>query len=417
MKNNTVLETKSQSSEFLPVSQTHIQYIGSTAPAAQAVGVVPISLEGVTLISSPSQVANFGIDTIEIGFHVAFDHPEKIFPALAEQKSWLQSGSGNEIHFKFGKTDLFSWNLQRTGTKQYPYMMCTADISLGLTPQLHTGNKPNVFLKIGSMSCQEGLEDTIRRFKNWLHYIGGTIFEEKISRIDIATDIKEHIENTSIEDYHRHICRSRFCDPHIDDRKLAGITIGRGAILLRVYDKIREMESKQAHEKQSFFAYLWGGEQKQITRAEFQLRRKPIKEMFPEDSRSETVIKALPKIWRYLTEEWFRHADGYVDRENKHQSRSEVSNFWEIVQKSAGFSRTSIKRTKKQIHIDIPALKKMVRGCMVAIAAGLGHVYDDFFGIMSTCRDVLENEIASHMETAEYRKKFALKQAAAYVTF
>lgn len=416
MKNNTIPAFRSQSSEYLPASQSHVQYTG-LAPAALAAGVRPISLEGVTLISSPSQVANFGTDTLEAGFHVAFDHPEKIFPALAEQKAWLQSGSGNEIHFKFGQTDLFSFNLQRVGTKQYPYIMTTADLTLGLTPQSHTGNKPNVFLKIGSMSCQDDLEGLIRRFKNWIHFIGGTIFQEKVSRIDIAADIKEHIENTNIEDYHRHICRSRFCDPHIDDRKLAGITIGRGAILLRVYDKIREMESKQAHEKQSFFTYLWGGKQEQITRAEFQLRRKPIKEMFPEDSRIETVIKALPKIWRYLTEEWFRHADGYVDRENNHQSRSEVSSFWEIVQKSAGFTRTSIKRTKKQIHIDIPALKKMVRGCMVAIAAGLGHVHDDFFGIMSTCRDVLENEIASHMETVEYRKKFSIKQAAAYVTF
>lgn len=417
MKKHTLPNLNCQSSEFLPVSTSHLEYT-VTVPAAQADGGVPLENRGgLTRITYPPQVANFGIDTLWVCFHVAFDHPEKIFPALAEQKKWLQSGSDNECHFKFGETDLFSWNLQRSGSRQYPYMAKTGDITLKLTSQLHTGVKPNVCLEIGSISCQEGLEDTVRRFKMWIHQIGGTIFQEYLSRLDPCVDIKIPIGETGMEDYLRHICRSRHYDLHVDDRKMTGVTIGRGQVLLRAYDKMTEMETKQAYEKQSFFKHLWGGKQECMTRVEYQLRREAIKEMFPRDSRVETIIKLLPRIWKYLTEKWFRLADCEVDRENKHQSRCEVSNFWKIVQGAAGFARSAITRKKKQRHINIPGLKTMVRGCMVTIAAGMGHCVDDFFGIMSTCRDILENEVATYMETVDFKQKFAIKQTAAYVTF
>lgn len=417
MKNHTLPNLNCQPSEFLPLSTSHLEYT-VTAPAAQADGgASPGTGGGLTRISYPPQVANFGIDTLGIAFHIGFDHPEKIFPALAEMKRGLQASDEDECHYKFGETDLLSFNLQRTGTKQYPYSMSSGDITLRLTPQKHTGVKPNVFLEIGSISCQEGLRDTIRRFKMWIHQIGGTIFREKVSRLDPSVDVKIPIGETGIEDYHRHICRSSRYDLHVDDRKMTGLTIGRGDILLRIYDKIREMEKKQAYEKQSFFSHLWGGKQECMTRAEFQLRRGAIKRLFPVDSRVETILQLLPRIWKYLTEEWFRHTDREVDRENKHQSRCEVSNFWKIVQEAAGYTRSAIRPKKRQLHINIPGLKKMVRGCMVTIAAAMGHCVDDFFGIMSTCRDILEDEVATHMETVEFRQKFAIKQTAAFVTF
>lgn len=418
MKKHTLPNLNCQSSEFLSVSSSHIEFTG-TAAAAQADGaVLPVSQGGgLPRISYPPQVANSGIDTLGIAFHIAFDHPEKIFPALAEQKKGLQSGNEDEGHFKFGQTDLFSFNLQRTGRRQYPYVMKTGDITLMLTHQKHTGVKPNVCLEIGSISCQEGLNDTLNMFKTWLHQIGGTIFREKISRLDLCVDIKIPIGETGIEDYSRHICRSRHYDLHVDDRKMTGVTIGRGDLLLRVYDKIREMETKQAFEKQSFFNHIWGGKQEFITRVEFQLRRNVIKEMFPVDSRTKTIFQLLPRIWKNLSEMWFRLSDREVDRENKHQSRCEVSSFWKIVQSAFGFTRSAITRKKKQLHINIPGLKKMVRGCMVTIAAAMGHCVDDFFGIMSTCSDILENEISTYMETVDFKQKFAIKQTASFISF
>jgi hypothetical protein len=341
----------------------------------------------------------------------------KILSALAEQKKCLQSGEDKEAHFKFGITNLFSFNLQRTGTKQFTYLLTTGDITLKLHSRLWSSNIPNCSLEIGSMSCQQGLDELLSAFSRWLEFHGGIILGEKVSRIDLAADIRENIENTQIDKEEFHISRTSKCARYTSDRKMTGVGIGKGAIHLRVYDKIQEMKDKKATEKQAFFLHLWGGEQEFMTRVEFQIRREAIKSMFPKKSDLKTVRLFIHKIWSYLTNDWFRQSAGEVDRVNRHQDRCEVSSFWKIVQAATNVVCSAINRNRKQLHIDIPSLQKMVRGCMVTIAAGLGHASEDFWGIMTTCRDMLTNEIAEYIITPEFKEKYALKLTASRVTF
>ena len=416
MQLNNISPSSSCQSDFLPL--TCPDQIGTLLPDALAVGCrAENELKGGDRISSPLQVANFGTDTIYINYHIAWEAMDRIFPLLEELKAWLQSGTDQEANVKYGNTSLFSFNLQRGGSKHYQYILKTGDITFLLSPRSHISTQPNACLQIGSISSQEGIRETVKAFRLWVHHHGGTIFQEAVSRIDICTDVKEDIRKTNIEDYEKHICRTSRCDLHTCDRQLSGVTVGRGNIMLRVYDKVLEMEQKKAFEKKLFFKRLWGGYDGPVTRVEFQLRREVIKDIFPKDSRFEVVMDKISELWKYLTCNWFRQASGKVDRVNKHQSRCEISKFWEIVQASASSGENKVTRNRRQIHIDIPALKKMVRGCMLTIAAGLGHAVEDFFGIMSTCRDILENEVREHMETAEYRKKFSVKQTAAFVSF
>lgn len=416
MQLNTIPRSPSCQSEFLPL--TCPQNNMALPSAALAVdGRASESEKGEYPISFPSQVAGFGIDTIYINYHISFDAKESIFSALAELKAWLQSGTDQEAHFKFGRTNLFSFNLQRTGTKIFSYILKSGDITLYLSPRSHTGSIPNAALHVGSISSQQGLTDTVKAFKNWVNHHLGVIFQESISRIDICADIKQDIAGTGIEQCERHICQSRHAGGFYSDRKLTGVQVGKQNVVLRVYDKVLEMQQKKAHEKQCFFNKLWNGYDGPITRVEYQLRREVIKDMFPENSSYRVVSEKIEEMWEYLTHKWFRQSEGEVDRVNKHQSRCEVSSFWAIVQDASKKKVEPMQRNRKQLHINIPALKKMVRGCMVTIAAGMGHAVDDFFGIMSTCRDLIEQEVAEHMQTVEYLRKFAVKQSAAYVTF
>lgn len=413
------IPSQSNSQQLRGSNTGHSLQIGVPAAASSGAVAGTSSPGGVTRITSPPQIANFGIDTVYISFNVAFDSPAGIFPVLAEQKAWLQSGgnSEDEIHVKLCESDLFSFNLQRTGAKQYPFILRSGDITLKLSPRSHILSAPNVSLEVGSISSQEGLAETVEQFKLWLNYIGGTVVAEKVSRIDLAADLKVSFADTGLDDYDRHISRSSKLQLHVSDRNLTGVTVGRGNIVMRAYDKILEMQEKQAYVKQTFFRMLWGGEQKEITRVEYQLRRETIKEMFPEDSRFETVLGRISEIWEYLTTDWFRQTEEKVDRKNNHQSRCEVSSFWLIVQSASGYRPAPITRRRDRVHINIPALRKMISGCLLTVAAGMGHAVDDFFGIMGTGRDIIEGELKDLLETATFKKKFAVRQTAAYVSF
>lgn len=376
---------------------------------------VPEGVQGQTHIPCPCRVANYGIDTLHMT--VKADIPGKLIVALDDAKKSAQSGQEDSALFQFGESYNFSFSISRTGIKWYQYVLRSADITICFSTRNSENPLPNMSIQIGSISCQENIIETIKIMKNWFKYHNIKIIEEKVSRIDLCADLDIHIDDTGITDLKRKITRAEKWSIYGKDDSINMISFGKGSLMLRVYDKIQEMYDKMAEHKEAFFRNIWG-EVQNITRVEFQVRRDIVRQIFPRKSDFSTIWKFREKLWEYLTEDWFRHAEKPVDRKNKHQSRASVSEFWSTVQRAfTEESKKPVARKKKRPHINISALVKQAIGCLLTVTAGMGHHLDCKNSLYDTIHDVIYSNIAEIFDKPGFEKDYYKRMSEAIVTF
>lgn len=370
---------------------------------------------GVTPVSPPSLLANYGVDTILLVFHATI--PGELLEQLADAKTALQSGQGDEVYFPFGESRQFSFTLQRQGTRYYQFVLRSGDVRLCFATRNADSTIPNMQLSIGSVSCQDNLNDLYKSFRLWMKHHKITIIHEKVSRIDLCADIAIPISETSIDMYQFQISRSRKIAVYSDNYELTGVQVGKDELVMRCYDKIREMDDKNAVAKSQFFQNKWGN-RTEITRVEFQIRREVIKEFFPKISTFSKVTRKLSELWKYLTTKWFRQVDTVVDRTSRHQDRYSPSEFWQIVQSAFnGEKKTPMMRNRKQLHINVPALVRQATGVMLTVASALGHVSEDVTGIMQTITAAITKTVKEKLDDSRYCSAFDGKWANAVLSF
>ncbi len=114
-----------------------------------------------------------------------------------------------------------------------------------------------------------------------------------------------------------------------------------------------------------------------LTRVEFQLRRKGLKDIQvmaddgAEPGRIEDVdsyLKVRNNLWRYLACEWFRFTEKPVDRKNKNNSKAKTWSTWEMVQNSVSSACESAKRTRRAVQVNPEHMKKMALGVVMGAA-------------------------------------------------
>ena len=387
---------------------------GLSAPAKPAAD--SSALKGQTPISCPLRIANFGIDTLHLT--IDSDIPSYLLDELRKQKAEIQSGFADNTLFSFGVSSLFSWSLSRQGIKFYPYHLRCGDVSLFIGSRKAGTAIPNMRLHVGSISCQDKLKEVLKMFRMWCKRYNIVQKTEKVSRIDLASDLTVQIDQTNIDSKDHRICRSGKVSYFEADYKLSGFCIGSGDVMMRAYDKIREMSDKKDESKQEFFQKKWG-DVPFLTRIEFQLRRGFIKEIFPEDSSFAVVNANIKEIWKYLTSDWFRLTDRKVDRSNNHQSRAETSPFWRTVQRSSGhlYRTFGIIRNRKQKHINIKALVKQAVGCMLSVCAGEGIMPDNNYMMFDAITNFFGEAFSAKTKEISFEREYFNKMALACVTF
>jgi len=375
--------------------------------------------EGQTLIPCPSLlVKSFSFDTFHISYHAEINN-KMLFERMEQAKSELQQTSDTEVHFEITKTDCFSWNLQRTGIKFYPYVLRSGDLIFAISPNTPVDSTvPNMSLMIGSLSSQGDVVQMHEMFKSFLEIQGVKVVKEMTSRSDLCADLAIHISKTRTDKISRYITRATKMFPVYEHRKYTSIQIGKGNVLCRIYDKPLEMKNKKDHEKELFFAEKWGVEiGTAITRVEFQSRRKSLVELLGEDTTLKNVVANAAGLWAYYTKKWLRQAQGFVDRDNNNQKQAVNSVFWDAVVSASGLDIEPLEREKKPLNINIPDLRLQASGCLMSCAAGLGHDIDDYFGVMSTISQMITEDIDKLLLDPMYRKKYLKKATHAKVTF
>lgn len=143
-------------------------------------------------------------------------------------------------------------------------------------------NIPNVILEIGSESCwAPGFHKIYRDFVGWLRLLSGTVQKEIVSEVHLAVDIIGYaIGDLNVQDKDFWIAKAPHFTKYEKHRQLTGIAIGKNQLMLRVYDKVKEIRNSGT--KQDTFSEFWNVENyddKPVARVEFQIRRKVLKDL------------------------------------------------------------------------------------------------------------------------------------------
>jgi len=419
--------SSTQLAETIPAGAPGAGRLGSRSFASHPCNVEPRGSVQ-TLISCTPQIVEsppilaYGIDTLVSVLRL--DVPPSFLAKLEQAKKKVQETGDDCQEIKFGETKLFTWAIQRQGVKLFPYVLRTGDVALCLSTRDSESRIWNAQLQIGSMSSNDGIDELLDLLGKWLQHYGIKLKQFQVSRCDLFLDIETPISETGIENQDCHVTRATTCSPHYEHRKLTGVQVGRSDIVLRVYDKLAEMKTKRATEKQIFFQRKWGKQPGNVTRVEFQLKRQAVKELVPGPTDWESFKRAIPGVFSYLVN-WFRHTSESVDdlRENNNQHLAESSSFWKIIEQSVDLWRKNfgeimkVSRDRLKKHINIEPLIEQAVGCMISVCAAAGHSSDELFGMLATINDALKDKFVALWNSPDFENKFNARCALATVSF
>jgi len=356
-----------------------------------------------------------GVDFLKVNYWLQW-HEFNFLEIMDHMKRMLQDTDEEQVAIFRSKG--LEWNLKRTGTSKFKYILKSGDVTLLFNRREPKGNIPNFRLEIGSLTAQTCLLQTVNDIRHWLERQGAEFQKERVAEVHLAADfIGLDIKTIGIEDQERWIQRSNSFSPYYEHRKLTGISMGKGDFMLRVYDKVTEL--KRTENKQEIFRDLWKVKdfnEYPVTRVEYQLRRPVLKEFnHLEYCNGIDTVKqlffGLRAVWKYATTDWSRFMATMIDRDNRNQSRAIYSDFWSIVRAVAWTGIEELRREKKTKHKDIEALRKQARGILMSVAAFFVTSSEDIDQIVSHSQELIENDLREFFEDrAKFIKRMDKKR-------
>ncbi|MGL1932710.1 MAG: hypothetical protein OCC45_13275 [Desulfotalea sp.] len=358
---------------------------------------------------STSQGIEF--DTLELSLKANSDNSALFSPLYEIKKVLQQTDAETEMPLStFMPGTNLDWIVHRTGSSRlYPFRLTLGDITLILSERDESSPVPSALLKFGSMSCQNDLVENFKKVKDWLRSQKISVISDTVSRVDFCLDLHDvaiYHEALKLTDIKYMTSKARKKDIHIEGNDITGITIGKGYILLRMYDKIRELNKAQNTNKKAFFTQKWGKYPEKCTRVEFQLRRGALKELTKKGSFHE-INHHKEELWKYLTKVWFRHTSKIVDKKNNNQQRGKVSHIWNKVQQAVNIRKCAYRVKKVVLLKSLSQLEAQVKGLFTTLLAGHGQDHNDYFGLIATAKDITERIIVEAMGIkVDWEKKF-----------
>ena len=363
----------------------------------------------------PAYRVHRGIDFLKVSFWLDWQNTA-FLDLLKVKKEALQATEAEEcVSVHYGCRD---WNLFRTGARMFAFRLKCGDVSLLLSTRGAKSNIPSARLEIGSLSAQTELRDILWGIQVYLPQIGGKIVKEQVSEVHLAADfIGLAIGDLDLDNRHRWIARARDWAPYYSHWQLTGVSVGKGDLMLRCYDKVREL--REAAHKQEVFARLWcvsHYDDLPVTRVEYQLRRPVLKDFKGLEcagglSLPEELLLALASLWRYCTSDWTRFMETVVDRANRHQDRGQLASFWEAVKGVVWTDVFDVLRKRPEMHKDLARLRKQVLGGMMSVIAFFQQDIYDFRGIVDLGKRLLDEDLREFQrDEGEFVKRMMRKR-------
>jgi hypothetical protein len=275
--------------------------------------------------------------------------------------------------------------------------------------------RPSVLVQVRSETIwQLGVQEAVHRVLRMLPLLGGAMECAKVSRIDPCVDIllRESDWQRDIED--GLVTRARDIDPHTQHRELTGFSIGRGALMCRLYDKWAEIVRKS----HKFWMFdIWGTnaipEDHRVIRIEFQLRREKIKGLGL--ATFDRLDTQLPGIWAYCTRKWLRVAGDA----KKHHTHQKLRPWWSLVMDGfPGAQGAEPLVLTRAVNNDREILARQALGNLAGLVAlGIGKLLgpDDRLPMDLVLRSALqEARSLARWSSEDFSSRVRMKQAKAF---
>ncbi|MEW6427343.1 MAG: hypothetical protein AB1568_04840 [Thermodesulfobacteriota bacterium] len=343
-----------------------------------------------TRISSDPVVANC-LDTLKISFWVHWSSP-LLLEKLEEAKTTAQAG---EKESEPVDLEGFEFNVMRSGTARFSYRLERGDLRLLLNTRDGNSKLPNLKVEIGSVSCwAPGYRDLYEKCLSMIEFFGGCVVKERVSEVHMAADsIGLDLGDVPVHRQEHWITKAIESSTHYHNRRLEGITLGQGNIMLRIYDKVGELKMKSVH-KQPLFAQIWGLEEyndKPVTRTEFQIRRDVLRDFKPKVDTFADMENSLDSLWAYCMK-WCRLTEKPANRDH-HQSRAVNHPWWSQLENVRWPGDSEVHRCPAPPQANLRQLLALSAGAAMSIAAIVKRRPDDLEGIITMGQGFLEGEL------------------------
>ena len=220
------------------------------------------SIEASTANGNPlPRLLTCGVDSLYVSFFVDPSSGTLDWADLEYRKERLRQGEGAEFaEIKIGSE---TFALRPYGRKPYRIILANEAMEVRLSETV----RPACHIQFLSKGLWEfGVEAMFGRAKTWCESVGLRHTQpEVISRVDWAFDYDFDVAQLKPDQF---LSRARKDGSWRENKSVQTLQFGTGDIVLRVYDKVAEIEQQSL---KSWFYEIWGTFTN-VTRVEFQVR-------------------------------------------------------------------------------------------------------------------------------------------------
>jgi len=312
-----------------------------------------------------------GVDTLYLSLTVGW-RDRKLFDYLSflKDKAKMDDDIAEGILKPDNECAPWKFNIRPNGIRAYTWLLDGKDYFLKIFNSIKPAQRPGIIIEIRSETLwSNGPVRSVEYILDVIKGLGADILEVKTSRIDLCTDIRIDTKLWISDLKNFATTRAKLINTWHYGSDFSGLSIGKGHIKARLYDKVREIKQKS---KKFWMFDIWGikkddlPEDEKIIRVEFELKREVLKELINSDIFK--TLEYLDRIWGYCSQEWLK----FQDNPGEHHSKRNNLFWWDVIQNGFQGSQApnpfvrikALKQDKKQhfaqIYGHLTSLKAIV---------------------------------------------------------
>jgi len=294
-------------------------------------------------IPGDPRILAFGVDKLYLSLSITWkktkytDLLHDLEGELARAKSFHRPMVGKLVCKEH--KDPWHYNLKNFSTQNYRYQLESPYyfVMIAGNPDINY----NVYIKIRSEALWSlGYEQAVERIINYLKAYASSI-KVNISNLELCADIETPEAIWSEDLLKKMITKADKTQPVYDKATLEGIIIGKGKIIGKLYDKLKEINE---HSSKHWMYEIWGIKAARpgykIIRIEFQMRGDALKPFLINDM--QYLYECIDRLWAYLTKTWLK----LLVRPEKNEARQRILPWWKHIQSAFGKDIEPLERVR-----------------------------------------------------------------------
>lgn len=315
-----------------------------------------------------ARVLASGFDTLVLALDVAWQDDSFLLTLGELKRAAADSGEDQALLLSDAEGQpIGPFAVKPYGVRGYEWLLTSADCTMRIGRWLQPGSRPGVMLELGSeVLWRLGAEVAVRRALEALEAQGGHVVVAKASRVDVCLDVLLPRSEWSPALLPLCVCLARSRSMHLSNSSFSGLSLGRGVVVARLYDKALEIATKSRDK--AWMYRVWGLESVPeghvVARIEFQLRREALKSLQLETIQD--VFGQRGRVWAYCTEQWLELR---ADPGKQHHQR-ETLDWWRMVQRGFdGAQPGNALLREAAVNVQRKQLEAQLKGFASSLAA------------------------------------------------